>query len=322
MSIEPADMERITESRAYRYEPSGVLSLGGMSEGEFASKLVLLENSIKRLKMVKESVLSPGEDFDAVPGTKKMTLLKPGAEKLCMMSRMAPDFVVQRIAGDGTRLSPAITYVITCRLHTGDTAGPVVAEGVGSCNSNERKYRYRKGDMICPACSKAGSIIKGRAEYGGGWVCFSKKGGCGAKFADDDSAIVGQQVGEVENQDPFDLDNTLLKMGKKRALVDAVLTATASSGMFTQDMEETVTHEQREAERKRLTEQFINMMDTAKVPSKERGKVASRLMRETVRSLSSLSLAKLRVLVDRVEEDDEILGMISDGVFSEETDKQ
>ena len=39
-------------------------------------------------------------------------------------------------------------------------------------------------------------------------------------------------------QDPFTIQNTLLKMAKKRALVDAVLSATRSSGLFTQDIED------------------------------------------------------------------------------------
>jgi len=39
-------------------------------------------------------------------------------------------------------------------------------------------------------------------------------------------------------QDPFTIVNTLLKMAKKRALIDAVLSATRSSGIFTQDIED------------------------------------------------------------------------------------
>lgn len=38
--------------------------------------------------------------------------------------------------------------------------------------------------------------------------------------------------------DPHAVINTLLKMAKKRAIVDAVLTATRSSGVFTQDIED------------------------------------------------------------------------------------
>jgi hypothetical protein len=40
------------------------------------------------------------------------------------------------------------------------------------------------------------------------------------------------------DQDPFSLVNTLLKMAKKRALIDAVLSATRTSGIFTQDIED------------------------------------------------------------------------------------
>ncbi len=42
----------------------------------------------------------------------------------------------------------------------------------------------RTGDSpkaVCPAC-KADAMIKSKAEWGGGWVCFKKKGGCGTKW--------------------------------------------------------------------------------------------------------------------------------------------
>lgn len=38
----------------------------------------------------------------------------------------------------------------------------------------------------CPQCGNLGAIIKGRPEYGGGFVCYKKMGGCGAQFSDDD----------------------------------------------------------------------------------------------------------------------------------------
>ncbi|UCZ53211.1 hypothetical protein LGQ02_20970 [Bacillus shivajii] len=41
-----------------------------------------------------------------------------------------------------------------------------------------------------------------------------------------------------KHQDPYTIVNTVLKMAKKRALIDAVLTATRSSGLFTQDIED------------------------------------------------------------------------------------
>jgi hypothetical protein len=49
----------------------------------------------------------------------------------------------------------------------------------------------------CPNCGKD-AVIKGKPEYGGGWVCYSKKGGCGAKFTDQEmaDAISHQTKGE------------------------------------------------------------------------------------------------------------------------------
>ncbi|KKM07766.1 hypothetical protein LCGC14_1730650 [marine sediment metagenome] len=40
---------------------------------------------------------------------------------------------------------------------------------------------------LCPECGQP-TIIKGKEEWGGGWVCWKKEGGCGAKFDSDPSA--------------------------------------------------------------------------------------------------------------------------------------
>ena len=37
----------------------------------------------------------------------------------------------------------------------------------------------------CPKCGKTASVIKGKEEFGGGWVCWKKRnGGCGEQFFD------------------------------------------------------------------------------------------------------------------------------------------
>ncbi|KKM17042.1 hypothetical protein LCGC14_1679670, partial [marine sediment metagenome] len=43
------------------------------------------------------------------------------------------------------------------------------------------------GRLVCPECGQP-TIIKGKEEWGGGWVCWKKEGGCGAKFDYDPSA--------------------------------------------------------------------------------------------------------------------------------------
>src|SRR5579863_4222291 len=127
-------------------------------------------------------------------------------------------------------------YEVECSLIS-KRSGQLVATGLGSCNSFEGKYRWREQQRKCPTCGKE-AIIKGKAEYGGGFLCWKKKDGCGAKFEEDDDAITGQPAGKVQNEDIPTLKNTILKMAKKRAKVDAVLSATRSSGLFTQDIED------------------------------------------------------------------------------------
>jgi hypothetical protein len=116
-------------------------------------------------------------------------------------------------------------------------SGQKIADGVGFASTLESKYRWRNAARKCPVCGKE-TIIQGKKEYGGGYVCFGKKGGCGAKFKDDDPAITSQTAGKVENIDIADTYNTVIKMSKKRAYVDATITACAASDIFSQDAED------------------------------------------------------------------------------------
>lgn len=188
-----------------------------------------LLNKVALVQEVMKKVMHEGEHFGKIPGCgDKPALMKAGAEKLGMTFRLQPSFAVnERDLGNSHR-----EYSIVCTLSDG-------TQGVGSCSTMESKYRYRQGERKCPICGKA-SIITGKKEYGGGFLCFAKKGGCGEKFKEDDERITGQQIGKVEHDNPADFYNTCLKMGKKRAHVDAIITATACSDIFTQDVEELV----------------------------------------------------------------------------------
>jgi hypothetical protein len=215
---------------------TGALALAALSDDEFDRRLGALAKSKERVERIQRALMTRDVDFGLIPGTPKPTLLKPGAEKLCLAYGLAADFAPVRTIGDG-QSEPWLSYVTRCELHLGSLDGPVVAVGYGAANSWERRYRYRMADRACPNCGQP-AIIKGKAEYGGGWVCFKKKGGCGSKWPDGAPEIEGQEVGQVDNPDPFDLDVTLAKMAEKRAHVDATLRATAASGLFTQDMED------------------------------------------------------------------------------------
>jgi ssDNA-binding Zn-finger/Zn-ribbon topoisomerase 1 len=218
-------------------EQAGMLAMATMSEAEFGARLVALKRGQDRIKQIKQELMEANVHFGVIPGTQKPTLLKPGAEVLCSIYGLRPDFIPTIHYGDN-QTAPAIRALMRCELHLGDITGPVVAVGYGSANSWEKKHRYRRGERACPTCGVVGQIIKGKEEFGGGWLCWQRKGGCGAKFPDGAAEIESQQASDVENADPYELENTLVKMSKKRALLDAALTGTASSDLFTQDMEE------------------------------------------------------------------------------------
>ena len=189
---------------------------------------------IEELQRFVKAYMVEDEDFGVIPGTEKPTLYKPGAEKLCDVYGFQRLFEVTARVEDWDR--GLFHYEVRCDL-VSMRNGLTIAQGLGNANSKEERYRWRMQSRSCPSCGKE-TIIKGKAEFGGGFLCYAKKGGCGAKFTDGDTAITGQAVGRIENDEPFTLVNTLLKMAKKRALVDAVLSATRSSGIFTQDMED------------------------------------------------------------------------------------
>lgn len=189
---------------------------------------------VRLIQDVMSKVMTDGEHYGVIPGTgTKKTLLQPGAQKLTMTFRLAPEYALQE-----TNLQNGHKeYRVICTLKSIQT-GNFVGQGVGCCSTMESKYRYRSGSRKCPLCG-AEAIIKGKAEYGGGWLCFAKKGGCGAKWDDKEEAakaIAAQMTEKMECDNPADFYNTVLKMAKKRAFVDATITATAASDIFTQDV--------------------------------------------------------------------------------------
>jgi hypothetical protein len=200
-----------------------------------------IESAVERYNAVTEfvsRVLRKDVDYGVIPGTEKRTLLKPGAEKLTTFFGLSTRFeLLERIedwTGEAHGGEPFFYYLYRCRLYRGDV---LIAEGDASCNSREAKYRWREAQRACPACGQS-AIIKGKEDFGGGWLCWKKKGGCGAKYPDGDQTIESQQTGRVFNPDIADQVNTIQKMSQKRCLVGAVLLAVNASEFFTQDVED------------------------------------------------------------------------------------
>jgi len=179
-----------------------------------------------------------GGDYGVIPGTKKKTLFKSGADKLCEVYGLYDEYIVTSSVEDWDR--GLFDYSLKCLLKS-RRDDSMVGTGVGSCSTFESKYRWRDSQRLCPQCGQP-AIIKGKDFNNTGlpqdWLCFAKKGGCGAKFKTGDKAIEGQVIGRVDNPDIIDLKNTALKMAKKRAKIDATIGVTRSSGTFAQDLDD------------------------------------------------------------------------------------
>ena len=227
----------------------------------------------EKITMAMEHAMQDGHHYGVIPGTKKPSLLKPGAEKLCVLFRLAPSYQSEKIWHEGNHL----TVVASCTL-THIPTGLVIATGEGLCSTKEARYSQRNAGRLCPACG-SDAIIKGRKEYGGGWICFKKKGGCGAKYDDHDPAITNQSEAgkaEVDEAELPNVWNTVLKMADKRALVAAILNGTAASDVFTQDMEDTPAAAEPEPERE--FDPGIDLLPGAPPRSRDRMKQLAAMM--------------------------------------------
>jgi hypothetical protein len=200
---------------------------------DYAMSTEAVVRQVNVIQAVMKSVMKVDEHYGTITGCKKPSLYKPGAEKLGFTFRLAPEYDVRTInMANGHR-----EYQVKCRLRHIPT-GAMVGEGEGSCTTMEGKYRYRGGE-------KEGTGQAIPKEYwnlknaGKSDEALDLIGGPGFAPGKIDGKWEICSIGEkVEHDNPADYYNTCLKVAKKRAHVDAILTATAASDIFTQDVED------------------------------------------------------------------------------------
>lgn len=172
---------------------------------------VEVKAQVNAIQAVMKSVMKKNVHFGVIPGCgKKPVLLKPGAEKIMATFRLAADPEVEDLSTyDESR------YRIKCRILGPD--GNFLGAGIGECSTNEEKYKWQ-------------TAIK--EEFDATPEDRRRK-----KWKSGYQNKPAYQVMQVRTN-PADKANTVLKMAKKRAMVDGVLTATAASDVFDQDLEE------------------------------------------------------------------------------------
>ena len=240
-------------------------------QNSFIAPVVDIQSALARYKAFREfvnQVLVEGVDYGKVPGTDKDTLLKPGAEKLGAFFGLRPIFLLMDTTddwiGEEHDGEPFFYRQYKSQLYRN---GELIGEGIGSCNSFEKKYRYRwMNEFEIPS-----NVDKSDLEYKDGAISefefaidkaetsgkYGKPAEYWKQFTDAisngtakliqrptkkgdrlDAWEIGGKLYAVPNKDVADQVNTIDKMAQKRAFVAAILIATNASDYFTQDMED------------------------------------------------------------------------------------
>lgn len=206
--------------------------------------IVQIKDRVNFIRDVMREVLDENVHYGKVPGCgDKQCLYKAGAEKLAMTFCLTVSYDETIIDLPNGHREVRIKSIVS------NYAGEVIAEGVGSCSTMEKKYRYRtvrndiptttrvpkefwnarnnelpENDLQAILCQEMGRDGRwGTRKIDGQWMIVER--------GDDN----GQRE---ENPDLADTYNTVLKMAKKRSHVDGIITATSTSDILTQDMEE------------------------------------------------------------------------------------
>lgn len=186
---------------------------------------------VQLIQQIMTAVMKEGEHYGTIPGTKKPTLYQSGADKLNLTFRLEPrPEIIQAIEREDF-----ISYTAKVSLYHIPT-GKLIATGIGSCNSRETKYRYRNEEK-----STGQPVPKAYWDaYKKGDNREAKRllGGDNRKASKIDNQWVIVELTRVEFDNPWDFQNTIIKMSIKRGKVASTISALAAGDIFTQDLED------------------------------------------------------------------------------------
>ena len=181
-----------------------------MSTSDKVTTAVRIQAQVNMIQEVMKKVMKVNVHYGVIPGCKKPSLYKPGAEEIMATFRLVADNPMV----EDLSTPDSIRYRVTQRILTPE--GTLVGSASGECSSDEEKYKWRR-----PVCNEEFDETPEdrRREK---WSSYQGK------------ASKNKQI----RTNPSDVANTILKMAVKRALVAAVLVSTAASDVFDQDIED------------------------------------------------------------------------------------
>ena len=171
-----------------------------------------LKEQVKTIQQCMKGLMKADTHYGKLPGCgDKMVLLKPGAELILTLFHISAEPIIERVS-DGFDVTYRVT-VIGRHIPTGN----IVGYGVGEASTSEKKYKWK--EATCHEEWEDTPETRRQIAY--------------TKYRDGNV-----QKKEQIRQNPADICNTVLKMSKKRAIVDLCLTATACSDIFVQDLDD------------------------------------------------------------------------------------
>jgi len=164
---------------------------------------------VNRIQEIMEAVMKKDIHYGVIPGCKKPSLYKAGAEKIALTFRIAVSSVVEDLSAPDE-----IKYRVTCEARCDNR---FLGSAVGICSSSEEKYKWRK-----PVCDEEFDETQEDRKR--------------VKWAHGRGGDVYQQ--KQIRTSPADVENTILQMADKRAYVADIRKVTAASDVFAMDIED------------------------------------------------------------------------------------
>jgi hypothetical protein len=172
-----------------------------------------IQQRMAAIKQLIQGVMKENVDFGVIPGTgenARKVLLKPGAEKICAMFRIAVHYDTQDLSRQPFPGEPrTVHYRVVARGVS--PSGEVLGEGMGECSTDEEKFRWRRA--VCDEEFQDTPETQRRIQY--------KRGKAGSHY----------KVQQIMTN-AADSANTILKMAAKRAMLAMTLNVTGCSDDF------------------------------------------------------------------------------------------
>ncbi len=171
-----------------------------------------IKEQVQTIQRLLKEVMIKDVHFGIVPGTSKPSLWKAGAEKIAATFQIRRQVVVEDLSHGGE-------YEYRVKVVGLSASGMFLGEGVGHYSTLMTKYKWRKA--VCQEEFDATPETRRRTTWK--WVGSKDKG-------------MAVEVNQVR-QEPADLANTILKMATKSGDIAMVLSVTAASDVFSQDLD-------------------------------------------------------------------------------------